>query len=338
MNVIKAVSLRNFRSHREFLLPCNKSTTLIIGENGSGKTSILEAIYLAMRGKSFKGVDVDMVRRGEDYYRVELVRDDGSSVVVRWNGVREFEVDGKKTRRLPKKNKYPVILFEPDDLYLVGSAPSRRRDYFDKFLVQLDEGYGVALSKYNKALKQRNDLLKSELASRDNVFSWDVMLAKYGVALSVLRDEFVKKINQRLTDAYRDIAKNKDTAVIRFNSFAGDESKYLAELERLFEKDRCVGHTTFGAHLDDYVFWFNGKQADGSASRGEIRSMILALKFIEARIVREEVGRNPLVLLDDIFSELDEKRQRQLINNFKNYQVIISGTNVPEEMGTPVKI
>jgi DNA replication and repair protein RecF len=90
--------------------------------------------------------------------------------------------------------------------------------------------------------------------------------------------------------------------------------------------------------LDDYVFWFNHKKADGSASRGEVRSMILALKFIEARIIQEDTGKSPLVLLDDIFSELDDGRQRHLINNFKNYQVIISGTNVPEEMGVGVKL
>jgi len=320
------------------LLDCNKPTTLIIGENGSGKTSILEAVYLALRGRSFKGVDTEMVRRGEEYYRVELVKGDGSSVVVRWNGAREFEVDGKKTRRLPKKSKYPVILFEPDDLYLVGSAPSRRRDYFDKLLAQLNEEYGLALGKYNKALKQRNDVLKNESVTRDDVFSWGVMLAKYGAALSVWRDEFVEKINQRLTDVYRDIARNEDAIGIKFVFKERNESKYLAELNRTFERDRYVGHTTFGAHLDDYVFWFNDEKADGSASRGEVRSMILALKFIEAKIIREETNKDPLVLLDDIFSELDERRQKHLINNFKSYQVIISGTSVPKEMGVGIKL
>ncbi|MCL1839690.1 DNA replication and repair protein RecF [Candidatus Saccharibacteria bacterium] len=338
MNIVKTVRLKNFRSHEEFLLDCNKPTTLIIGENGSGKTSILEAVYLALRGRSFKGVDTEMVRRGEEYYRVELVKGDGSSVVVRWNGAREFEVDGKKTRRLPKKSKYPVILFEPDDLYLVGSAPSRRRDYFDKLLAQLNEEYGLALGKYNKALKQRNDVLKNESVTRDDVFSWGVMLAKYGAALSVWRDEFVEKINQRLTDVYRDIARNEDAIGIKFVFKERNESKYLAELNRTFERDRYVGHTTFGAHLDDYVFWFNDEKADGSASRGEVRSMILALKFIEAKIIREETNKDPLVLLDDIFSELDERRQKHLINNFKSYQVIISGTSVPKEMGVGIKL
>jgi len=313
--------------------------TLVIGENGSGKTSVLEAVYLALRGKSFKGVDAEICKRGEGCYRVELVRSDGGNVVVRWNGgTREFEVGGVRTRRLPKKNRYPVILFEPDDLYLVGSSPTRRRDYFDKLLAQVDERYGLALNKYTKALKQRNGLLKSETVSRDDLFAWNVMLTRYGVTLSTKRHEFVERINRRLTEVYQDIARNKDLSEIRFVAKERDESRYLAELTSAFDKDRCVGHTTFGAHLDDYVFWFNDKKADGSASRGEVRSMILALKFIEARLVQEETGKNPLVLLDDIFSELDETRQKHLINNFKDYQVIISGTSVPEELGEGVKI
>jgi DNA replication and repair protein RecF len=269
---------------------------------------------------------------------VELRRGDGSNVVVRWNEKREFEVGGKRTWRLPKKNRYPVILFEPDDLYLVGSGPARRRNYFDKLLAQANEKYGVALNKYAKALRQRNDLLKREAVSLDDLFSWNVMLARYGVALSVWRREFACKVNQRLTEVYRDIARNEDSAEIRLILSCGDESEYLGELTRSFDRDRRVGHTTFGAHLDDYVFWFNDKKADGSASRGEVRSMILALKFIEARIVHEETGKSPLVLLDDIFSELDEVRQKHLINNFKDYQVIISGTTVPEELGEGVRI
>ena len=196
----------------------------------------------------------------------------------------------------------------------------------------------MVLGKYNKALKQRNGLLKNELVSRDSVFSWDVMLAKYGVALSVARDGLVKKINNRLTDAYRDIAKNKDVAVMQLVTAEVDESKYLAELQGSFEKDRSVTHTTFGAHLDDYIFIFNEKPADGSASRGEVRSMILALKFVESQLVREELGKSPLILLDDIFSELDEARQKQLVTNFRQDQVIITGVRAPKELGRGVNL
>ena len=115
----------------EFELDCNRPTTLIIGENGSGKTSVLEAIYLALRGKSFKGVDKEIIKRDADFYRAEIDLADAQKIIIRFDGnKKEFEIDGKKSLRLPKKNRYPVVLFEPDNIYLIKSSPSRRRDYF----------------------------------------------------------------------------------------------------------------------------------------------------------------------------------------------------------------
>lgn len=149
MNKVLGVKLKNFRCHEDFELECPQSTTMIVGENGSGKTSIIEAIYLALRGKSFKGVDREILRRGADFYRAEILLSDAQKVVIRFDGVKKsFEIDHKKSLRLPKKYRYPVVLFEPDDLHLVGSSPSRRRDYFDEFFKQIDANYGVVLSRY----------------------------------------------------------------------------------------------------------------------------------------------------------------------------------------------
>jgi DNA replication and repair protein RecF len=131
MNIIRKISLKNFRCHDEFMLDCNRVTTLIIGENGSGKTSVLEAIYMALRGKSFKATDKEIVRHEADFYRAEIDLIDAQKVIIRFNGLKkEFEIDGKKSLRLPKKNRYPVVLFEPDNIYLIKSSPARRRDYF----------------------------------------------------------------------------------------------------------------------------------------------------------------------------------------------------------------
>lgn len=333
MNIIKQISLKNFRCHNEFELDCNKATTLIIGENGSGKTSVLEAVYLALRGKSFKGVDKEILKSGADFYRAEIELTDTRKIIIRFDGVKkEFEVDGKKSLRLPKKNRYPVVLFEPDDIYLISSSPSRRRDYFDELFKQINDNYGSILSKYNKALRQRNDLLKDEIINRDDLFSWNVMCANYGTELIRQRVWNLEKINSRMTDIYRNIANNNDDCSIRYLGTEVDENEYLKNLENSFNKDSVLGYTSFGVHRDDYEFVFNGKRADGSASRGENRSMILALKFIEARILEQEIGKKPVVLLDDIFSELDEMRQKHLINNFKNYQMIITSTAVPQKM------
>ncbi len=339
MNIIQKVSLRNFRCHDEFELDCNRPTTLIIGENGSGKTSVLEAIYLALRGKSFKGVDNEILKRGKNFYRAEIKLADAQKIIIRFDGAKKnFEIDGKKSLRLPKKNRYPVVLFEPDDIYLVGSSPSRRRDYFDELFKQIDENYSLALGKYNKALKQRNDLLKQENISRDDLFSWNIMCANYGAKVIHWRVQNLAKINKNMTDVYRNIAKNSDVCELRYLGLNCDENEYLRRLEQNFEKDHILGYTSFGVHRDDYEFHFNNQKADGSASRGENRSMILALKFIEARILEQEVGKAPVVLLDDIFSELDEMRQKHLVANFKDYQMIITSTTVPSDMRVNVEL
>lgn len=333
MNIVKNVKLRNFRCHPEFELDCDRPTTLIIGENGSGKTSVLEAIYLALRGKSFKGVDKEIMKREEDFYRAEIDLADSQKVIIRFDGrKKEFEIDTKKSLRLPKKNRYPVVLFEPDNIYLIKSSPSRRRDYFDELFKQIDDNYGIALGKYNKALKQRNDLLKVEGVSVDDFFSWNVMCANYGAEIAQKRVKYLQQINDDITDIYREIAKNDDVCSIEYIGDACSENEYLRRLENDLQKDLYLGHTTFGIHRDDYDFIFNGEKADGSASRGEMRCIILALKFIESKILERETGKKPVVLLDDIFSELDEMRQKHLINNFKDYQMIITSTAVPEEM------
>jgi len=339
MNIVKKIKLKNFRCHDEFDLNCDRATTLIIGENGSGKTSVLEAIFLALRGKSFKGVDKEIVKRGADFYRVEIDLNEAKKVIIRYDGFKkEFEIDGKKSLRIPKKEKYPVVLFEPDNIYLISSSPSRRRDYFDELFKQIDENYGHILGKYNKALKQRNDLLKNEIINKDDLFSWDVMCANYGAKISAWRMRNLGKINDKMTNIYRNIANNDDSCSIEYLGIKLDENDYLRRLGQNFGKDKVLGYTTFGIHRDDYVFIFNNKEADGSASRGENRSMILALKFIEAQILEKELNKKPIVLLDDIFSELDELRQKHLIDNFKNYQMVITSTTVPNEMRVDKKL
>lgn len=315
----------NFRSHESFTLECNPQTTTIIGENGCGKTSILEAIYEVMQGKSFRAVDREILRRGAEFYRVELEYEDGRRVVAIYDGVKkEFLAEDKKARRLPKKSRYPIVLFEPDDLHLVGSSPVSRRGYFDRAFGQLSEKYAVALSRYTKALKQRNELLKEEVLRQEDLFSWDVLLTKYGVELTEERRKFVDKINERFTVVYRSIAENDDEVELEYNSEVETESEFLARLGRDFERDRLLGYTGYGAHHDNYEFIFNQVKADGSASRGEVRSSVLALKFIEAEMIMEIVQKRPVVLLDDVFSELDEVRQKCLVKNFRDHQVILT--------------
>ena len=336
--IIKTARITNFRSHEFFELNCWKETTMISGENGSGKTSIIEAIYEVMQGKSFRAVDREIIKRGADFYRVELEYMNGEKVVATYekDGKKSFLVGDKKTARLPKKYKYPIVLFEPDDLNLVSSSPSHRREYFDRYFGQLNDNYSIILSKYNKALKQRNELLKSDYITNDAVFSWNVMLAKYGAELWGYREEMVEKINERFTEVYRSIAENEDEVklILKKDDIVVDESEYLKKLEDTFSKDKILGYTSFGAHRDNYIFEFNDVEADGSASRGAVRSIVIALKFIEADMILKTTKKAPVVLLDDVFSELDELRQKALVYNFKKNQVIITSVNAVEDIET----
>ena len=325
--LIKSISLTNFRNHTTYFLECKPTTTLILGENGCGKTSVLEAIYISTQGKSFRATDPDIIKRNTPGYSIELECDNGEKILVSSDGkTKTFKIKDKKSKRLGLKNKYPVILFLPSDLNLVSGAPSRHRDYFDRFFSTLDPEYSTAISKYEKALKQRNLLLKQEYLDPTSLFSWNVLLSKYGTIIKNLRTSFVENINQNLTPTYHTIADNKDEVVLDYITEIKDltENEYLNILEKNFKKDHLVGHTTFGIHKDDFEFIFNQKIADGSASRGETRSIILALKFIEARTVADKLKKQPIILLDDVFSELDNKRREALINNFKNHQVIIT--------------
>jgi len=332
--IIRSVKISNFRCHENYTLSCEKETTLILGENGCGKTSVLEAIYIALQGKSFRAVDREIMRRGAEFYRIELEKTDGEKIVVVFDGDKKsFLVKDKKTARLPVKERYPIVLFLPEDLHLIASSPTRKREYFDRILAQLNSKYSSSLARYNKALKQRNELLKQEFVTEEMMFSWNILLAKYGVEIRKTREQLIETFNEELTSTYRSIADNKDEIGLKYISYTGDvsESEYLKLLSLDFERDKLTGHTNFGVHKDNYEFLFNNMQAEGSASRGEVRSVILALKFIEAMEAYKTLGKKPVVLLDDVFSELDKTRQKSLVKNFKNHQVILTsveGVNI----------
>ena len=257
--IVKSIKLFNFRNHTTYSLICDDETSLILGENGSGKTSVLEAIYILTRGKSFRATDSEIIKRGTDFYRIEIEYSNGETNIVTYDGNNKtYLIMDKKTRRLPKKHKYPVVLFQPSDLNLISHSPSRRRDYFDRIFGQFDEKYSEALLKYEKSLKQRNELLKSDHITNEAIFSWNILLAKYGIDLFTYRTKFIQEINSHLTAVYRSIAENDDNIEIIYKTdiTIADDNKYLQILEQNFQKDTYLGHTSFGTHRDDYIFKF----------------------------------------------------------------------------------
>ena len=337
---ISKLRVQNFRSHSDFLLEIGEKSTLISGKNGSGKTSLLEAVYFALQGTSFRSSDKEILKNdGSTWFRIDLRDSENGLRVVKFDSSKTsckklFEIDGQKKHRLTPSQKIPVILFEPDDLQLLSGSPNRRRDFMDRFLSQSFPQFQLALSRYNKALKQRNNLLKRENLTADELFPWNLMLAEYAAEIIARRLKFVEVLNSRLSEVYGEISGANDLieAIYLGENISKDEILKIMSLN--FERDRILGHTSFGPHKHDLQFNFNGKDARNVASRGENRSLVLALKFIETDFLAENSSKKPIVLLDDVFSELDETRQKLLTAHFAKYQTIITSTNGVEVEGS----
>lgn len=323
------LSVQNFRAHQRCTVKFEDSVTLIVGPNGSGKTSLLEAVYVALRGKSFKGSDETIRRRDETWYRIDLTTDDGLRTVKhQQHGAKKtFEIDSKIHRRLSERVKYPVVLFEPDDLRIVSGSPSRRRDYLDTFIAQYDTHFSATLHRYERALLQRNKLLKRQQLNQDELFAWNVALSQYGAVIIAARQELCEYIDARITEVYQTIAPTSDRVSVQYSHQSPVSSQHLlAELEHAYERDRALGTTTVGPHRHDMQIALNDTAADDIGSRGELRTITLALKFIEAMCIIERTDLHPIILLDDVFSELDYIRQQRLLSEFRDHQVIMTST------------
>jgi DNA replication and repair protein RecF len=331
MTAIKNLRVQHLRSHDTFMIEFSPEVTIITGANGSGKTSLLEAIYVSLQGSSFKGSDSDLLKKETPWWRIDISFDDEVNRVVKFDpekatSRKQFIIDDKTTARIPAKLKYPVVLFEPEDLRLLHGSPARRRQFIDRFISQLNPLYGPALRKYERSLKQRNNLLKNALISNDELFAWNISLAEHGSFIIEQRIAFIEQINQNLGTLYQEIAGTHDDVSIHYShTFVGDiKQKLLNELHTHLERDRYLGNTSVGPHRHDVVFEINTSSALTVASRGEVRTIVLALKFLEVAIIEQLIGKQPIILLDDVFSELDANRQQLLTSQLKGHQIIIT--------------
>lgn len=343
MAVVNKLSVQNIRSHDQFSVQLSPKVTVITGKNGSGKTSLIEALYVILRGSSFKGGDLDLLKYNSDWWRIEIEFDSKANRIVTFepnleSGRKKFNIDGKINYRLPYKNKYPIVLFEPDDLRLLSGSPARRRRFIDNFISQLDPIYSSALRKYDRALKQRNNLLKNRNISHDELFVWDIALSEYGSYIIEKRIAFIEQINNQLDEAYKKIAKSNDVILVHYShTYIGDiQQKILNDLHTHIQKDKIIGFTSVGPHRHDVIFRFNNSPAMDVASRGEVRSIILALKFLEVGIIEKITDQKPIILLDDVFSELDDDRQKSLL--ISNHQAVITSTKLPEKLKEKIKV
>jgi DNA replication and repair protein RecF len=331
MTSIKNLHVQHLRSHDAYMIEFSPEVTIITGANGSGKTSLLEAIYLSLQGTSFKGSDGDLLKKQAPWWRIDISFDDEPNRVVKFDpekvtGRKQFIIDNKTTARIPAKLKYPVVLFEPEDLRLLHGSPTRRRQFIDRFISQLNPLYGPALRKYERSLRQRNNLLKNALVSNDELFPWNISLAEHGSFIIEQRIAFIEQINRNLGTLYQEIAGTHDAVSIHYShTFVGDiKQKLLNELHSHLERDRYLGNTSVGPHRHDVIFQINDSPALSVASRGEARTIVLALKFLEVDIIEQLIDKQPIILLDDVFSELDANRQQLLTTQLKGHQIIIT--------------
>lgn len=335
---IEKLSVQHIRSHDSRLIELSPHTTVITGRNGAGKTTLLEAVYVMFRGTSFKGTDTELLTRDQQWWRIDGKLPDEEDRTVTFDttkdsGKKTFTVRGQKSHRLLPKHRYPIVLFEPDDIRLLHGSPARRRKFIDHLINQIDPQFTTIVSRYERALRQRNNLLKQQYITPEMMFAWNVTLSEYGAQIIERRVAFLEQINHRIQDAYQAIAKTNDAISVHYSHTSIDQSaqKLLREFEASLQKDIIVGHTSVGPHRHDVEFLFNAQPAAKVTSRGEARSIILALKQIEEDIILKTLEVAPMVLLDDAFSELDSTRQTSLSQfQFKGQTIITSATHALE--------
>lgn len=331
MASIAKLSVQHVRSHDTYTVSFAPEVTILTGPNGSGKTSLLEAVYLSLQGTSFKGVDRDILQHDKQWWRIDVIFTDDAKRTVKFDSAKltarkQFIIDDKVTARIPVKNKYPVVLFEPEDLRLLHGSPSRRRQFIDRFISQLNPVYATTLRKYERALKQRNNLLKQPVIADDELFTWNIAIAEHGAYIIEQRIAFIEQINANLAALYQDISGSHDDIAIRYShTLIGDtKQKLLNELHAAAGRDSYSGNTSVGPHRHDVLFSINTSPALSTASRGEVRTIVLTLKFLEVDIIKKLTGKTPIILLDDVFSELDATRQKLLTRQLKGHQIIIT--------------
>jgi DNA replication and repair protein RecF len=335
MTTVTKLAVQNVRSHRRFEIELASGVTVITGSNGSGKTTLLESLYIALQGTSFKGSDTQVLQNEQPWWKIDILFDDQQKRTIKFDpsrtsGKKQFVIDSKTNYRMLPKHKYPVVLFEPEDLRLLNGSPTRRRQFIDRFITQLNPLYGIALRKYERALRQRNNLLKRFNTPADQLFAWDIALSEHGAYIIEQRIAFIEQINSRLNEAYHDIATSKDEVSVHYShTFVGDiKQKLITELNTHADRDRMLGNTSVGPHRHDVMFELNHSPAMSIASRGEARTIVLALKFLEVDIIEQLTGLKPLILLDDVFSELDLDRQNALSTTIRTHQIVITSTHV----------
>ena len=334
--MITDLRLQHFRSFGDASFELSPGVNIIVGPNASGKTNLLEAVLVLARGVSYRARDNELVGFGQPWARLDGHSENSGrrtvKIITEPEPEKTYEIDTKVFKRLGLAHSLPVVLFEPDHLRLFSGGPDRRRDYLDDLLEQTTPGYGTARRQYKRALAQRNHLLKqSAHVARTDLFPWDVRLSQLAGVIARARAELVERINSEITGLYKELSQTKTKVAVNYaNRWPIDtyESQLLKKLETSQADDFARGFTGSGPHREDLLITFDGHAAQETASRGEVRTAVLTLKIIELKLLQTaRDGQSPLLLLDDVFSELDGRRRHALTDYLAPYQTFITTTD-----------
>ncbi len=337
--IIKSIELSNFRNYETLNIQFDNGTNILYGDNAQGKTNILEAAYLSGTTKSHKSSkDKEMIRFDceEAHIRTIVEKND-----------KEYQIDMHLRSRGSKGvavNKIPIkkaselfgilniVFFSPEDLNIIKEGPSERRRFLDSELCQLDKLYLSDLTKYNKILNQRNKLLK-DISFRPDLIEtlpvWDAQLVETGKRIIQRRKVFIEELNEIIGQIHSNISGGKEHLILKYEPniediFFGDE------LLKTKQRDLKLCQTTVGPHRDDMLFSVNDKDIRKFGSQGQQRTSALSLKLSEIEIVKKSIHNTPVLLLDDVLSELDSNRQNYLLNSISDIQTIITCTGLEE--------
>lgn len=337
--IIKSLKLKNYRNYDLLDLNFDPRTNILYGDNAQGKTNILEALYLSGTTKSHRGTkDRDLIQFGHDEAHLEII--------VEKNGI-DFQIDMHLKKNSPKGiavNKIPIrragelfgivhfVFFSPEDLNIIKDGPAGRRRFIDLELSQLDRVYLSNLSNYNRIINQRNSLLK-EISFQKNLVDtldiWDMQLAEYGTKIIERRNKFIKEVNEIISNIHYKLTGGKESISLSYESSIGNQS-FSEILKKNREKDIRFKSTSAGPHRDDICFRAGSLDIRKFGSQGQQRTAALSLKLSEIELVRKLIHDTPILLLDDVLSELDKHRQNYLLDSIYDIQTVITCTGLDE--------
>ena len=332
---LTSLHLQQFRSYDDFAVELSPAVNIVVGPNASGKTNLLEAVLLVSGANTYRASVTDVVQYGKEWARVEAALGNISrNIAVEKNGdtaKRRYTINEVHRQRLRFEDILPVVLFEPENMRLLTGSPDLRREFIDDILSISDPQFSSVKKHYIRALMQRNNLLKQQRSNiAEQVFVWNIRLSELAGYIVQARHALLESFNTQITDIYSTIATKKNGVNLQYVSplqVDNYESQLLGKLESHLQQDIERGFTAYGPHREDFSLELRDVVAKVSASRGETRTLVLSLKLLEVSLLTEKRGVKPLVLLDDVFSELDGARRKALTTYLTNHQTIITTTD-----------